>query len=245
MTPLGLVVEFLGLPGVGKTTLALEVAKLLPDLPVRSAYGHLSGRNWVARRLSNARDIARLALEHPRYVAQTVRVIRASGQRTPYDGLKVTNNWLNVSALTLASRRAPGITLFDQGTFQALWSVGYSAEEEARPACLTRLGALMPKPNLLVLVAADLTTVQRRLRARGGRESRLATRAEATQLREVAALLDTVVVAARVEKVALLEVDGDADDALAANARAVADAVRIAARQAPRPVLTGQGDPAI
>ncbi len=236
MTRPGFVVEFLGLPGVGKTTLALEVAKLLLDLPVRSAYGHVRGRNWVVRRLYSTRDIVRLALQRPHYVVRSARAIQDSRQRSRYDGLKVTNNWLNVSALTVASGRAPHITLFDQGMFQALWSVGYSAAAAERSPQLADLGALMPRPDLVILLRADLATVRRRLHARGGQESRLdaVTHAEASQLEAAAALLDALLTVARAEAVALLEVDAGADDVLAVNARTVADAVRVAVQRATR-----------
>lgn len=245
MTRRGFVVEFIGLPGVGKTTLALEVAKLLGHtLPVQSAYSRVGGRSWMARRLRNTRDIVGLGLRRPRYVVRTARAIRASGQRSLYDGLKVTNNWLSVSALTVGSARTPHVTLFDQGMFQALWSVGYSAEGAGRLERLTHLGTLMPKPDLLVPVSAELATVVRRLQARGGRESRLdgVSHAEATPLRDAATLLDTVVGIARSGGVDLLEVDGDDDGALGTNARAVADVIRTGARSVPGRALA-QGRP--
>lgn len=245
MTRQGFVVEFIGLPGVGKTTLALEVAKRLDrTLPVQSAYSRLGGRSWAARRLRNSRDIGGLGLRRPRYVLRTARAIRASGQRSLYDGLKVANNWLSVSALTLRSARTPHVTLFDQGMFQALWSVGYSAEGAGRLEQLTYLGTLLPKPDLLVLVSAELATVVRRLQARGGRESRLdrVSHVEAAELHDAATLLNTVIGIARSGGVDLLEIGGDDDGALGTNARAVADVIRTGARSVPGRT-TAQGRP--
>lgn len=236
MTRQGFVVEFIGLPGVGKTTLALGVAELLgQSLPVQLAHSRVAGRSWVARRLRNTRDIVGLGLRRPSYSFKTMRAIRASGQRSLYDGLKVTNNWLSVSALTVRSDRTPRVTLFDQGMFQALWSVGYSAEGAGRLERLRYLGTLMPKPDLLVLVSAEPGTVVRRLQTRGGRESRLdgVLHAGAAPLREAATLLDTVVAIARSGGMDLLELDGNDDGALETNVRTVAGAVQTIIQTAP------------
>lgn len=233
----GFVVEFIGLPGVGKTTLALEVlahltsAHLTPALPVTLAYTLIRGKPWFVRRFYSTRSILGLARTQPRYALHTGQVIRASGQRSFYDTLKVTNNWLSVSAATVQAQGAPGIWLFDQGMFQALWSVGYSAGAKDRSGCLQTLSAQMPKPDLLVLLRAELLAVLRRLQTRGGKASRLDTGVEANaeaRLFEAEALLDQLAGLSRTAAVRVLELDATCDDALGSNARHVADTIRAA-----------------
>ena len=169
----GLVVEFLGLPGVGKSTLAAEVASALQKEGVPVRFEDLRRVPWLLKRLRSSRDILGLTLRKPRYVYLSGRSIRASKQRSPYDLLKVMHNWLNVTARAERVRPAPTVTLVDQGLFQALWSVSYNSQEREAAKFVRRLSALMPQPDLLILLEAEIPTVARRLRDRGESASRL------------------------------------------------------------------------
>lgn len=170
-----LLVELIGLPGVGKTTLATEVQATLraARIPVGLAFSRTRDAPLPVRRLRDALSVAALGARKPGIVSSAARAVAASRQRSAYDGVKVLHNWLNVTAEVERARRVSAVTLFDQGPCQALWSIGFSATTADLSGLVDRLVRHMPRPDLLVVVEADADTILTRLHGRAGRASRL------------------------------------------------------------------------
>ncbi len=176
-SPKPLVVEFLGLPGAGKSTLSHLVAERLRRAgrgvsePIRG----LSDRTGAGARLrgyaGKSGHAGRELLLHPLGALRAARVIAATGQQTPAALLKVTFNWWVQCSVARTRRAAPGIHLFEEGIFQALWSIALEARRSARQAA-TLLDSGCPLPDAVVVVEADTEAVAGRLADRGGRESR-------------------------------------------------------------------------
>ena len=159
-------------------------------------------------------------MRRPGYLVTSTQAITASRQRTPYDYLKVLHNWLNVTAHVEQARRQAAVTLFDQGPYQALWSIGYSAGVPDLADLTTRLGRRMPRPDMLVLVEADAETVLTRLTERGANDSRLdPARSGITTVGDLArpqSLLDQVADYATLTA-PLIRLDNSAPDSLRTN----------------------------
>lgn len=179
MVPRGVAVEFLGLPGAGKSALCHGVARLLSGggAAVEETTWELAHASSPARR--RLRKLAIVALEllsQPMYVLISARAIAATRQMSVADLLGTLFNWIFVSSLLRRSRRRPGVCLLDQGIFQGLWSVGFGAGRGAVALLAGRLEGRMPTPDLVVVIETSLETVERRLRDRKGRDSRLERR---------------------------------------------------------------------
>ncbi len=225
MSERAFVVELVGLPGVGKTTLVAETLRQLRAERVSAR----AGTHRADTRLRKAAAVAALSAQRPGYVMVSTRAVTASRQRTAYDYAKVLHNWLNVTAQVDRARREAAVTLFDQGPYQALWTIGYSAGALDLDSFAARLGQRMPSPDLLVLVEADADTVLARLAARGTRASRLDPARSglklATDLAGPQLLLDQVAaLAARATP--LLRLDSGDADSLKANAVRLVASIR-------------------
>jgi thymidylate kinase len=172
-------VEFLGLPGAGKSGVSRRVAEILTSgghsvVDTNYELTHRTGA-WTRRLLKTGTILRELAF-HPVYAARSARAIAGTKQRTASDLSGAVANWLFVSGLLRGRGRDRAIHLLDEGIFQALWSVGFSAASGDWPAVARSAGAGFPAPDVVVLVNASTATVERRLRARGPRQSRIEDR---------------------------------------------------------------------
>lgn len=169
-------VEMLGLPGAGKSTLTLALRRALAGrgvsvaLPMQEA----TQGGLASRRIRSAALIAGLVARRPGYVMRSLRLIAATRQVPARAFLKVAHNWLHVSARFAGAGRG-GTWLFDQGMYQALWSVAYGATAPRLGGVLAELAAIMPRPDVVVRLRVEPDVAGERLAARPGRQSRLET----------------------------------------------------------------------
>jgi hypothetical protein len=171
-------VEFVGLPGVGKSTISGNTARSLAErgITVREPVRWLSDRSGLRPTLRGILGksllVARELLAHPADSVRAIRVIRATGQPSFSVLLRVTANWLMQCSLLRRSSAQPGVHLFDEGLFQALWSIGLEGRPGAVRQIARALGAASPLPDGVAIVEADVQAVARRLQERKGHESR-------------------------------------------------------------------------
>jgi Mrp family chromosome partitioning ATPase len=247
-----LLVTFVGLPGTGKSTLSARVAEALcrRGIPCRvcdEAAFRKPGNKvaWVAREV-----VAR-----PWRSVRAVRGIVATRQRSFLDLVKMVVNWFCLSFLIRRAAAAGGVGLFDEGLYQALWSIGLGARNEDWLRSLPLLDPVPPAPSLTVVVQGRLETVERRLAARPGCASRLekwlpkepGLLTEAGRLMEVIqGLVDRR--SCREEGMRVLVIDNDRKDRLEANALQIADCIQqllTDGRGAPPVAGAGAGERAV
>ena len=174
-----MVVEFVGMPGSGKSTIAHAVAELL------RAGGHeVSEPTWTIdrlpsgsdRRLSKLRVAATEGLSRPGRSLAGAGAVLATSQSNPVGYPSGIVNWVYLAGLYRNAARHPGITLFDQGVLQAIWSVVYGSESRrglAVESWVALAGERLPADSLAVFVEADDETIRSRLARRTVSRSRL------------------------------------------------------------------------
>jgi len=191
------VVEFCGLPGTGKTTLAGLVAAELAEreLSCELADSEMSAAVSRSRRLRRkAFAVAWQSAGHPIRTASSARSISASRQESARDAVAGLAQWLAVQQAIAAARREPGVQLFEEGVVQTLWTIGLRARRDV----VRRLGETLPaplRPDLLVVVEAPVEVARDRLAARSSRHSRtqrLDAEAQTEELRRGSKLLDSI-----------------------------------------------------
>jgi hypothetical protein len=172
-------VEFLGLPGVGKSTVCRRAAALLRQrgLTVTEPLRALDDRSGLRVTLRGYRGKALGALhellEQPRSAVRDLGAIAGTGQPSPNVLARIQLNWLVKRSLLRRLAETPGIHLFDEGLFQALWSIAL----EGRPGTVHRAGRLLAmcasSADVVAVLEADAADIVRRVLLRRGRESRV------------------------------------------------------------------------
>jgi len=169
------VIEFIGLPGVGKSTLSHRVAEILGqrgwrvDQPTYAVDHEM--RYWE-RLLLKLMRVSAEVIFHPAHALRSVRAILATRQASAADFIGVTVNWLFVSSLLRKSDRRPGVHIFDEGLFNVLWSIGFSASSP-RTAPLLKELAREGSTAVVALIEADVAAIRERLDLRKHGQSRL------------------------------------------------------------------------
>src|SRR5207302_3894553 len=127
MTRGHLLVEFVGLPGAGKTTLARAVADRLVrrGLAVKNVGSLYPDTSWRVRARKMARGL-RETLSRPQSAYRSGLAVLASGQRSLVDAAKALHNWLFVCGVMEDNGPEGHVVLLDEGVFPAHCSIGYS-----------------------------------------------------------------------------------------------------------------------
>lgn len=237
----GLVVEFVGLPGAGKSALSRQVATLLRErgTTLSEPTQALDRATTLRRSLVKASLGVEAAVAAPLTSARWIRTFVGMAQRRPADIGRVTLNWLFLAGLTRRLASRPGVHLLDQGVLQGLWSAGYAAKRGGlgHEAGAALAKALLPG-TLVIVVDTSPATLRHRLQHRPGGDSRLERDLAAgdpagSLARAVAAfasLQELLVLLERQGRIVVMRVEGEHPELLQRTAERVADRIDAAAR---------------
>lgn len=169
----GTVIEFLGLPGAGKTTLARSLADDLRSRGVdcREPTYHLAHATSQPKRyLTKGVATCVQSVTHPSFTASSIRAFGVSPTIPSWGTIRSFTNWQYVAGLVRAAATADAPYLLDQGACQALWSIAYMADPADTGAFESLLAELFSTPDRYVVVSvrASPEAIRRRLRERDG-----------------------------------------------------------------------------
>ena len=170
-------VEFVGVPGGGKSTLARELACDLraDSLPVRTPVSEVNTiESRIHRVQRKSTIIARYALRHPRRTVGWIRTVRRLSGGVRRDTVNVGFYWLFVAGALSCYRGSDGVTIADQGLFQAYWSAVLGNPTPPEDVIRSIIEAEFRETQLVVvLVEVDVEEARRRLAARSNNPSRI------------------------------------------------------------------------
>ena len=169
-------VEFFGMPGVGKSTLSSRAAEILYEKGLSVEQQMYVLAHQISRTKRVAIKVPYVVKEifiNPRYAILSAREILSTKQSSAVDLAKVLFNWFFISSLIRQNGYFHGIRLFEEGIFQASWSIVLSAQRGSASSMLSNLYTLMPTPTVIVIIESRLQTIRHRLSERPGYESRL------------------------------------------------------------------------
>lgn len=246
MTDSGLVIEFFGAAGAGKTFVAQSVAEYLRRQGIEDVLllrETLRPRRFSQEWLRSGLGSRARMIRHPVYAARLLSAIRATGQANFRECRRLLMGWFKTEARLKRFRRQYSVTLQDHGCFQALWTIGYGATPEGWSRVMPEFLRLILPPDLLVIVDADPATAIRRLQQRRqsqGSTSRIQnddldsdqTRNRLADL--TAQILDAVVPSASAQfGFPVLRLDNDRDEYGAWHAEQLAEAIAQCLRSRP------------
>ena len=168
------VIELVGLPGVGKSTITKQATQSLTNHYAVSTptYSHenTSAVYRIPTKLSFGLSSSIL---HPTTTHKLLNVIHESNQQTLADMTKTSFNITYVLGLLANARQSNhDIVLFDQGFYQALWSIAYSAQTRLD---ITNTADLLPpqlRPDIVYVITASEQEIQRRVTQREKTDTR-------------------------------------------------------------------------
>lgn len=175
----GRIVEFVGLPGSGKSTVSHAVAEILRGTrePVSERSFEIAHRAGpTRRRLAKGRLAVRAVLRHPWAVLALGSAIARTGQRRWREAAGKTLDLLYVCGLVAERSRRPGVHLMDQGFFSGLFSICFGASSAVPLERLVAAGTKCcggPPADLVTVLDVPAGIAVERLKGRRGAASRL------------------------------------------------------------------------
>jgi hypothetical protein len=168
----------MGLPGSGKSTIASYLEADLKKHGIRTVSRSVEladNASFLWRHLRRSVHVVRNAAKCRHLYLLAFRTIRNSCQRSQWDLAKVTWNFWSVIALMADCRTGrDSITIFDQGLFQAIWSVQLSSSMQLPDSIWKELLQGAGISDLLVVnVQSEIPVASNRLVARAVNRPRL------------------------------------------------------------------------
>ena len=183
-------VEFVGLPGSGKTTLSHGTAVILREkntTVIEPTYLINNEMREIRRYLTKLWYSTKLVLLRPAWALKWFFLVVQSRQKTVREFLLMIINCFFVLEIYRHHSRRNDICFLDQGICQAFLSLSYNSKTEdfIRRQLDAVWGFLSPLDFRIFHVETDFDTVIQRLKKRHKRQSRLELTADTTEFREI------------------------------------------------------------
>jgi len=180
-----MIIEFVGLPASGKSTIANHLIKRLRNFGFRVNHPTYDLKNQVSRtyRICRKMNYGISALvQSPILSAQQLKLIFDSNQQSRSDTVRNIYNWLYLAGLGRQYQSQTDVTVIDQGLIQALWSIDLSSRNQS----VTRLKQLavselkFVEDRIVVIVRCDRSAIKQRLANRKRNASRVSPNTNST-----------------------------------------------------------------
>lgn len=166
-----MIVEFLGVSGVGKSTIAEEYYRQAIENSrtiTWPRYRLYMKTGWLKRNIIKSVSVIHEALRDVRWVHSVKRLFFELGIHGK-NRYVLLFNFLSYKSLFSKCTDCNCEYLFDEGVFQLIWATWLRAEIELRPEHITKILQMFQVPDRLIIVEADTPIIMERLWRRGTR----------------------------------------------------------------------------
>lgn len=164
-----MIIEFLGVSGVGKTTVAKAYKRKLEKEGKEVIWDtcDLYARNgWLVRNIKKAFIVLAFSVSNPKWVLEYKRFLNKNISNIK-DIPKPLFNAVFLKALLVKARKDGKIHIFDEGALQYLWAVKLRGNKTVSDFDIQMIRNLLGFPEQLISVTADSQVIKDRIVNRG------------------------------------------------------------------------------
>lgn len=164
-----MIIEFLGVSGVGKTTVAKKYRNKLQaeeKQVIWDTYDLYATHGWLARNLKKALRVILFGITNPRWVKEYKCFLEGEIDERR-DVKKLFFNGIYLKALLEKAQKDKHIHLFDEGSLQYLWAIKLRSKKSLREQDIKTIEKFYGVPDKVVIVDADAEVIAKRILNRG------------------------------------------------------------------------------
>lgn len=164
-----MIIEFLGVSGVGKTTVAKAYKRKLEKEGkevIWDTYDLYARNGWLVRNIKKAFIVLAFSVSNPKWVLEYKRFLNKNISNIK-DIPKPLFNAVFLKALLVKARKDGKIHIFDEGALQYLWAVKLRGNKTVSDFDIQMIRNLLGFPEQLISVTADSQVIKDRIVNRG------------------------------------------------------------------------------
>jgi thymidylate kinase len=152
------IVEFIGLPGSGKSTVAKSIfeEKQIKKLHITYPLYNLYNKGWVQRNLIKFVLVINYFIFNFFYSLDVIKLIKSTKQNSTKNIIKLSFNFLFFLSVHKKYKESKDIVLFDEGLLHNVWAILYEATSKNIDYNKFILDSCLP--NVVVYVECDIQT---------------------------------------------------------------------------------------
>ena len=164
-----MIIEFLGVSGVGKTTIGKQLRRKLEEEGwevVWDTYNLYAHHGWLSRNIRKGYAVVKYAITHKKWV-QGYKVFLSKSIKKRSDIRSPLFNGIYLKTRLEKARTDNKIHIFDEGALQYLWAVKLRGVAAVSGSDIRDIERYLGLPDELIVVEASVETIASRIEKRG------------------------------------------------------------------------------
>lgn len=164
-----MIVEFLGVSGVGKTTTAKVYQHNLENQGEKiiwDTYAFYTNQTWFKRNIKKGVVVTKFAFTHLNWTREYFK-FAYSNLNNRSDVFTILFNGIFLKSNLLKAKFDDNIHIFDEGALQHLWAIKLRNKTSVTKTDIKNIESLFGLPEQLISINAEIKTIIVRLKRRG------------------------------------------------------------------------------